>query len=319
MKVKIKDLKPNPYRHIESYPVDEMKVIALEDSIKQTGFWDNILARQVEGDIQIAYGHHRLEALKRVMSPDEEVDIPVKELDDETMIKIMANENMEHWAATPAVIDQTVKVAREFLLSHPEIAQEYGEVHKSSATAENMIGAVLIARFLGWKQQKITDSLERLHLVSTGAITQLTIECFDTEGSARAFVDVIKEQEELGEPIPQERHMEIVRKFKASGNSRQILKEIVEETVCERPKYNNDKGQSIRILESKLYRLVEAIERLQECFNNIRYIFDKRTGIPAPWDELRNYSMFIEKLLNLEDEIQAFRNSHEKVPVIGDE
>lgn len=123
MKVKIKELHPNPYRSIQSYPVDEQKVLSLMESIKQTGFWDNILARQIDGEIQIAYGHHRLTALRRLMDPEDEVDIPVKELDDATMIKIMANENMDDWKATPSVIDQTVKVTREFLIDHPRSLQ----------------------------------------------------------------------------------------------------------------------------------------------------------------------------------------------------
>jgi ParB-like chromosome segregation protein Spo0J len=64
-------------------------------SIGQTGFWDNILARKKDDQIQIAYGHHRLAALRQCMKPNDTVDIPVKPLDDATMLKIMANENMD--------------------------------------------------------------------------------------------------------------------------------------------------------------------------------------------------------------------------------
>lgn len=77
MKIKIKDLKPNPFRKVESYPVNELKVNILMASIEQIGFWDNILARQVDVGIQMAYGYHRLKALKRVYPTDFEVDIPV--------------------------------------------------------------------------------------------------------------------------------------------------------------------------------------------------------------------------------------------------
>ena len=86
MKVQIKNLETNPYRDMENYPINEEKVQRLADSINQTGFWDNILARKQNGKIQIAYGHHRLVALRKVMKPTDEVDIPVKSLDEATMI-----------------------------------------------------------------------------------------------------------------------------------------------------------------------------------------------------------------------------------------
>jgi hypothetical protein len=87
---------------------------------QDTGFWDNILARGIDGRVQIAYGHHRWKALKRVMNLTDMVDIPVKDLDDATMLKIMANENMESWALGPKVIDETIKVTKKFLDEHPE-------------------------------------------------------------------------------------------------------------------------------------------------------------------------------------------------------
>ena len=119
MKVKIEQLEPNPYRDMKNYPIKEEKVKTLVDSIQQTGFWDNILARKQGSKYQIAYGHHRLAAIREVMKPTDEVDIPVKELTDALMLKIMANENMDDWKAAPQVIDETVRVTKRFLEEHP--------------------------------------------------------------------------------------------------------------------------------------------------------------------------------------------------------
>ena len=44
-----------------------------------------------------------------------EVDIPIKDLDDETMIKMMAQENMEEWFHSPLIALETVKTAYKFL------------------------------------------------------------------------------------------------------------------------------------------------------------------------------------------------------------
>ena len=97
MKVKVKDLKANPYRNIKEYPINAVKVEALKASISESGFWDNVLARSIKGQVQVAYGHHRLEALRQ-LDPDLIVDIPVKKLSNEMMLKIMANDNMDQWA-----------------------------------------------------------------------------------------------------------------------------------------------------------------------------------------------------------------------------
>src|SRR3982750_4845471 len=130
-KVKLADLNPNPYRDIGVYPFKREKIDALKISIDDTGFWDNILAREYNGQIQIAYGHHRLKALHEMYGEfgDFEVDIPVKDISDADMIKIMARENMEEWNTEPAIIDETVKVAKRFIKDNPEVLKELRNVN----------------------------------------------------------------------------------------------------------------------------------------------------------------------------------------------
>ena len=49
MKIKVKNLLPNPFRNIDAYPIDQEKIRQLRNSIKETGFWDNILGRLANG------------------------------------------------------------------------------------------------------------------------------------------------------------------------------------------------------------------------------------------------------------------------------
>lgn len=316
MKVKIKDLKPNPYRSIDTYPVDEPKVLTLMDSIKQTGFWDNILARQYNGEIQIAYGHHRLEALRRSMDPEDEVDIPVKDLDDSTMLKIMANENMGDWATTPTVIDQTVKVTKEFLLSHPEIALKYGQVHKYSSTDENIIGAIIIAKFLGWKQQTISDSLTRLKMIDNGEATQLTFSWFNTEGSARTFVGMINEQKESGTPIPKEMHEPIAKKFRESGNSKKVLKEIVREVTHKHSKETKPLNENIKAIENEVNELSYKIDGLCEGLDSIQSLYRRIGGIPEQWEGMNWHVHLVDKLHKIMMKMNDFIKEFKKQPAV---
>lgn len=196
MKIQIKDLKPNPYRDIENYPIIQDKVQSLINSINQTGFWDNILARKNNGNIEIAYGHHRLIALQAVYKPDDFVDIPIRELDDPTMIRIMANENDESWGTSPKIIDETVRVTKKFLENNPNIAKEYW----GSTRPMQGVPPAIISRFLNgnWSESRISYSLERIKGEETEDtheqhIDKEAVEMYPTERSARGFVKAIKQ------------------------------------------------------------------------------------------------------------------------------
>ena len=102
MEIRIEDIDPNPFRQIEHYPIDRNKVEALKNSINETDFWNNILVRkhpEWEGKYQLAYGHHRLVALRELNW--EVINIQVRNIDDDRMLKIMANENFEDWRSSP--------------------------------------------------------------------------------------------------------------------------------------------------------------------------------------------------------------------------
>src|SRR5215475_1914233 len=111
MRIAVADLRPNPFRHLERYPIDRDKVDALKRSIKDTTFWDNLLVRKANGNFECAYGHHRLVALQELRV--DYIDVPVRDLDDTVMAQIMAHENMEEWGHSSAVEQETVRAIIE--------------------------------------------------------------------------------------------------------------------------------------------------------------------------------------------------------------
>lgn len=172
MKVKVKDLKPNPFRDLPHYPIDRRRVEILKNSIDSTGFWDNILGRKnKDGEIEIAYGHHRLVALKEALGPNAEVEINTRPLSDEDMLKIMANENETMFEHDPRVIIETVKQAKQFLERNPEVVKKLlkdekrpGQKGNSSPEGQIEVGKALICRFLGgnWNEHKVSTALAAL-------------------------------------------------------------------------------------------------------------------------------------------------------------
>ena len=250
MKVEIKDLKPNPYRDMNHYPIDETKVQALVDSIKQTGFWDNVLARKQNGKIQIAYGHHRLMALQKTMKPNDEIDIPVKTLDDATMIKIMANENMDEWKTSPGVIDETVRTVKKFLSEHPEERKKILPHGK-----ESIVGSPMISAFLGWPIHRVNYALERLGLIDEGVVEPEAVRNLPTERAARDFVKAVKQFKPT--PTQQKQAATRISEMAKGDRGEAAVRSAITEQIYRKPKPEH---KNLRLIE--LREEIKATEKL---------------------------------------------------------
>jgi hypothetical protein len=203
MKIKVKDLHPNPFRRMDRYPIDRLKVDTLKASIEETTFWDNLVARKHNGQIQIAYGHHRLTALQELKV--KEVDIPIKELDDGMMIKIMANENLDEWKTNPAVINETVLVAKEYLdgefgkytfetLPSDLIKLLDQKTEKAFNKTKAGVGQTTLLKFLGgtWKQWVIQEALATLRAEAANELDRTAAEMFPTLRLTKAFGQAVE-------------------------------------------------------------------------------------------------------------------------------
>lgn len=187
---KIKDILPNPFRHIEHYPIKRAKVDALKESIESTGFWDNIVARPKNGKVEIAYGHHRLAALKEFYGPNEDINLIVRKLDDSTMLKMMARENMEEWGTSVVVEHETIRAVVEAYaegrielpglppkLSESQLRHAPSFAPGSPPAAGGLpYTAQMIADFIGWlkpdgrPQDKVFDALTALYFIEEGIL-----------------------------------------------------------------------------------------------------------------------------------------------------
>lgn len=176
MKIEVASLKPNPFRHLARYPVQPEKVEALKRSIKDTSFWDNLLARKVGDGFEIAYGHNRLAALKALRI--EEVDIPVRKLSDTDMARIMAHENMEEWGHSSSIEQETVRAIVEgYAAGKIELPKPKGAGNGQgnlryaphfggqSSRTESPYTVGTLAQFLGWKEYKVQAALNALALI----------------------------------------------------------------------------------------------------------------------------------------------------------
>ena len=271
MKIQVKDLRPNPYRKIEKYPIDREKVEALKISINETSFWDNILARQKGNHFEIAYGHHRWIALQELNI--KEVDIPIRELDKYTMYKIMADENMDTWKTNPKVLYQTVQGAKELLdeefkkyndinkLSHLLIDLLEGETPKAQKNAlekaKRGVGQTIILKFLGknYKQWMIQEALSVFKDDKEGTIDKEAIEQFDDLSKAKTFKKAVKDYR-----IPKEKQKELAEEIIKKGVGKRNVADEVMKTIPKKEK--ETKNPELTALEKELTKIEEKTNSL---------------------------------------------------------
>ena len=262
MKVQVKDLNPNPFRNMAKYEIKRDKVEALKTSIEETTFWDNVLARPNGNGFQLAYGHHRWIALKELAI--EVVDIPVRELDDSTMLRIMANENLSDWAATPGVINETVFAAKDFLdkelgkvddlKSAGEIASRLGIKDQAAlGAAKKGVGRELIKRFLGanWSDAMIREALAVYRSVKQDEEREaqrekerlLQIELLRVQKEEEARIAEEKEEEKIRVMLERQkaRELEIER---SKAEAARIAKEEEESPAIDREAYESFDSQN---------------------------------------------------------------------------
>jgi len=186
---RVGEIRPNPFRAIERYPLQDEKIKALRESIRSTSFWDNLVARIGDDDKpEIAYGHHRLKALRKELGDDFEVRLIIKDLDDTQMLKIMLRENMEEWqtnaladqASVRAVVDAyaagkiellppNAKSPKNKLRYAPGFCQGYvpgGDREDHPYTVATLAG------FLGWDRTKVEETTKALELMEDGLVKE---------------------------------------------------------------------------------------------------------------------------------------------------
>jgi len=162
MKIKIDHIDANPHRDLARNPLSEEQVSKLVDSIDRTGFWDNLVVRQNPADptrYQLAYGHNRLEACRRLALA--EVDLPVRDLSDYDMYCCMVDENNTQQAITPSILFENVTAAlilAERMIRETENVEQFNGLLNSSTLSARKGLNLWDAKHYGQAKSAISDT-----------------------------------------------------------------------------------------------------------------------------------------------------------------
>ena len=107
----------------------------LAESIREHGGhpFNPILARPYSGDYEIIAGHTRFISLKQYLNfaqVEVGLDIVIREMDDQTAIRLMVDDNVKRWQYNPAEFAEALKLlVNSCGLSIREVARRYGVDH----------------------------------------------------------------------------------------------------------------------------------------------------------------------------------------------
>src|SRR6266702_1344341 len=151
MKVKLRNIDPNPYRHMERYPIRRDKVEALKESITTTEWWSNVVARpspEIPGHVQLA----------------KEFGVT-----HDTIWKVVAGKS---WTARSRPAGAKFRIAPSFVVTETDEFPEGTDFSKAYTTQD-------IADFTGWVQPsdksyqwKVQNALEVLEVIEVGLLTE---------------------------------------------------------------------------------------------------------------------------------------------------
>lgn len=262
MKILVRKLTPNPFRRIDAYPIDREKVESLKTSIEETSFWDNILARPAKDGYEIAYGHHRLVALQE--GGVKEIDIPIRDIEDSMMIRIMANENRDSYKANRSVTIETVRVARDWLREQME--DGWDSLDKSIRAIFNSepafraskgmgVGKQTIQKFLGkdWKEWEIQDALSQME--ETDKFDPKALEPFEKLAVATEAKNAMTAYK-----IPKHRQKAVAKMLVKKGVSQHNIRAEVAE-IAHAEGYTKEKEKQLPALPPMLDKVIEDIAR----------------------------------------------------------
>ena len=114
---KLSEVRSNPFRDLDEYPLQDKVLRSLESSIRATELWPMSVRVNADGKPEIPYGHHRLAAAIKVFGKNHKQTFIVEEIDDDDMLRRMADENAVVWSGRAGVLHaiQCVRVAKDRL------------------------------------------------------------------------------------------------------------------------------------------------------------------------------------------------------------
>jgi len=172
MKIKIKELKSNPFKKfISGGRLNQESVERLKESISHGTLPITFSARKVGKENQLCFGHHRIEAFKQVHGKDFEVEVNFVDYNDEKMLVDMVRENINQRDVDYQDKKESVVLAHNWLQSKATSVKRFDSRYiqlggksglKGSKPSEDSYRSV--AKFLSKEGKSVSHETVRNYL-----------------------------------------------------------------------------------------------------------------------------------------------------------
>jgi len=180
--VPLHKVKDSPFRNKKRNPIDTDKVKHIAESVTATDFWKGIQGREVDGLVEVAFGHHRIDAARLLGM--KEIPIEVLALSDAEMLQRMTRENLRgDLTAALEVVEATVKAYADGLIdignpdpkTRKDLIRHAPSYKQASSTPEvdHPYTADTLARFLGGCYVKPTSNTAQNSVVAALGMLEL--------------------------------------------------------------------------------------------------------------------------------------------------
>jgi hypothetical protein len=124
MKIKISDLKPNPFKkNISNGELNREQIDKIKSNIKELGFFGSLPVFKKEDKYFLIAGHHRLQALKEVYGKDFEVKCEVENYNEDQVFRGMVIENITQRGQEFNETSENIQAVEDYLDEHKEILE----------------------------------------------------------------------------------------------------------------------------------------------------------------------------------------------------
>jgi hypothetical protein len=266
VRIKLKDIRKSPFRDFNIFPIDEKRVDSLVGSIEKAVFWSGLLARPIKGTgmVELAFGHHRLEAARKVYGEDHEIDLTVAELNDDQMIIILSKENDPAYNCSLRAIDNSVSEARKRLRAQPDKARAL--LNEGAPSFKRMrIQSPLIAKYLELPPNRVKESCERLDLIEKGLVNPAALYLMPSSAAADLFMKSVKGMN-FDEQLTRATGIEQSKRFGKSSISDMMKREI--------PIFKNDKNPRLEHAEYCDAHLQKCTKFVTSALRELDHVLD---------------------------------------------
>ncbi len=310
MKIKIKDLKPNPYKKfISGGKLNQEQVNKIKSNLKELGFMGALPIFKKNKKYYLINGHHRVEALKQTYGKGFEVECIIHNYNDEKVLRGMIIENLTQRT------DELVEVTENLNIIRNHLKKICSPVEHISKTKPHEAGSIRdIAKWLNKNGEvmalgkissylKIYDNLDTKLLKKTiktqgGVVKEKTISVKEAGNLARLDK---KEQPKMKEILDKtklnkdEKGKLITIYLNSKDNmKKKILKEEVDimevELENEKEKLPNNPSFNLKSSEEECAELVEDFSLLKENMED----WEKKTLNKCSIIQLNNMITFLQ-------------------------